>query len=187
MKENASRLASSGGRRPQYHYSPIDKEVSEIQLMTLLPGTFGSRICLPIDSTVLSENSVPEYEALSYAWGSAKRSANIDVVEAGGESALAVTRNLAEALQYLRYKDRPRVLWIDAICVDQNNISERGHQVVRMAKIYPQASRVVLWLGPERDDSACAVQVLDTLGSTIEVDWAAMQVKPLSVTITASG
>lgn len=180
VKENAWRLASSGGRRPQYHYSPIDKEASEIRLMTLLPGTFGSKICLTIDSAVLSENLVPEFEALSYAWGSAKRNANIHVVESGGESALAVTRNLAEALQYLRYKDRPRVLWIDAICVDQHNIPERGHQVVRMAKIYPQASRVVVWLGPERDDSALAVKVLDALGSTVEVDWVAMQVKPLS-------
>ena len=67
-----------------------------------------------------------------------------------------MTRNLAEALQYLRYENRPCVLWIDAICVDQNNIPERGHQVVRMAAIYPQASRVVVWLGPERDDSALA-------------------------------
>ena len=180
VRENASRLIPGGGRCPQYHYSPIVKEASEIRLMTLLPSTFGSKICLTIKSAVLSEILVPEYEALSYAWGSAKRSANVYVVEAGGERALAVTRNLAEALQYLRYEDRPRVLWIDAVCVDQNNIPERGHQVVRMAEIYPQASRVVVWLGPERDDSALAFQVLNALGSTVEVNWAAMQVKPLS-------
>ena len=175
-----SRSASSGGGRPRYHYSPIDKEASEIRLMTLLPGTFGSKVCLTINSAVLSDISAPEYEALSYAWGSAKRSAKICVIGAGGERALAVTRNLAEALQYLRYEDRPRVLWIDAICVDQDNIPERGHQVVRMAEIYPQASRVVVWLGPERDDSALAFQVLNDLGSTVEVNWAAMQVRPLS-------
>ena len=180
VKDTSPRLASSGGRRPQYRYSPIDKEASEIRLMTLLPGTLDSKIYLTINSAVLSEILVPEYEALSYAWGSAKRSAKIFVVEFGRISALAVTRNLVEALQNLRYEDKPRVLWIDAICVDQNNVPERGHQVVRMATIYPQASRVVVWLGPERDDSALAMQVLDALGSTVEVGWATMQVKPLS-------
>ena len=75
VKENASRLIPTGGRCHQYHYSPVDKETSEIRLMTLLPGTFGSKICLTIDIAVLSEIFIPEYEALSYAWGSAKRSA----------------------------------------------------------------------------------------------------------------
>lgn len=105
------------------------------------------------------------YEALSYAWGSAEIVAAVfvqlseikngdrrDDVHPGNpfstEYSIGVTANLAEALRYLRYEDRPRRLWADGICIDQQNIVERGHQVGRMGDIYARASRVVAWLGP---------------------------------------
>ena len=135
---------------------------------------------MTIGKIVLSKSLKPVYEALSYTWGFATDLDYFYVQENEGEKALAITQNLAEALRYLRYKDRPRVLWIDAICVDQNNTAERGHQVLRMADIYRQASRVIIWLGPERDDSALAMQELNVLGSTIEVDWSTYLIKPLS-------
>ena len=163
-----------------YRYSPIDKGASEIRLMTLLPGPFGAKIRLIIRNTRLTEFRIPNYEALSYTWGSPTDLDYIYVQEDNGEKALAITPNLAEALRYLRYEDRSRVLWIDAICVDQKNTAERGHQVLRMADIYRQAGRVIVWLGPERDDSTLAMQVLDALGSTIQVDWALLRAKPLS-------
>ncbi|KAL9127020.1 MAG: hypothetical protein Q9175_007817 [Cornicularia normoerica] len=148
--------------------------------MTLLPGAFGTKVRVSLRKAVLSKSVVPEYEALSYTWGSAADLDYIYIQEAEGESVLAITQNLAEALQYLRYEDTSRVLWIDAICVDQSNISERGHQVVRMAEIYPRARRVLVWLGAECDDSALAIRELNALGSTIEVDWGVPQIKPLS-------
>ena len=149
--------------------------------MTLLPGPFEAKISLIIRNTSLITNfRVPKYEALSYTWGSAKDPDNVYVKEKKGEKTLAITSSLAEALRYLRYEDRSRVLWIDAICVDQNNTAERGHQVLRMADIYHQASRVIIWLGPERDDSTLAMQELNALGSTVEVDWTIGEAKPLS-------
>ena len=163
-----------------YRYSPIDKGASEIRLMTLLPGAFEAKVRITIKIVRLSESLKPGYEALSYTWGSATDLEHVYVHGDEGEKALAITKNLAEALRYLRYEDRPRVLWIDAICVDQNNTAERGHQVLRMAEIYRQAIRVVIWLGPERDDSTLAMQELDALGQTIEMDWASGVVKPLS-------
>ena len=167
-------------RRNLYRYSPIDKKASEIRLMTLLPGAFEAKVRVTIRKIELSESLKPEYEALSYTWGSTTDLDNVYVQEDEGGKALAITPNLAEALRYLRYEDRPRVLWIDAICVDQNNTDERGHQVLRMADIYHQASRVIIWLGSERDDSTLAMQELNALGSTIEMEWAIAVVKPLS-------
>lgn len=163
-----------------YRYSPIDKGASEIRLMTLVPGAFGSKLRITIRNDALSPSLRPEYEALSYTWGLANDIDHIYVQEDGGDKALAITKNLVEALRYLRYGDRSRVLWIDAICVDQNNIAERGHQVLRMADIYRRASRVIIWLGPERDDSTLALQELNALGTSIEIDWAALGVRPLS-------
>ena len=51
------------------------------------------------------------------------------------------------ALQRLRNTSEPRLLWIDAICIDQHNIKDRNHQVARMRDIYAHALRVLIWLG----------------------------------------
>ena len=163
-----------------YEYTAIDEEASEIRLMTLLPGVFGSEVRITIQNHVFSEIHIPKYEALSYAWGSNEKSAKLRIKGSDGDRTLAVTSNLAEALQYLRYEDRRRVLWIDAICVDQQNFPERGHQVSRMADIYRSASPVLIWLGPESASSDVAMRELSALGSTVRVDWGTLEIIPLS-------
>ncbi|KAF3003576.1 hypothetical protein E8E13_006533 [Curvularia kusanoi] len=60
---------------------------------------------------------------------------------------MAVTQNLSLALQSLRTPHEDRILWIDAICIDQNNDKERGHQVRQMGSIYAKAEQVLIWLG----------------------------------------
>lgn len=72
-------------------------------------------------------------------------------------------RNIRLALEELDGHDTyrvPEVLWIDAICIDQNNVAERSAQVAQMARIFRQARRVVLWLGPEDDFSKPAFEVI---------------------------
>src|SRR5579859_2365609 len=61
---------------------------------------------------------------------------------------MGITQNLYLALHHLRFEDQDRILWIDAICIDQGNVEERGHQVRQMADIYKKAERVIIWLGP---------------------------------------
>ncbi len=147
--------------------------------MTLHPGVFRSEVRVSMRNDVLSESETPAYEALSYAWGSNEKIVNIRVEGTEGCRTLAVTSNLAEALQYLRYENRSRILWIDAICVDQQNVQERGHQVSRMADIFRVASPVVIWLGPSSASSTMAMKELSALGSTVTVNWAITEVTPL--------
>ena len=163
-----------------YEYTTIDKEASEIRLMTILPGVFGSEVRITIQNHAFTKSRIPMYEALSYAWGSNQRSAKIRIETIDGDRTLAVTSNLAEALQHLRFETRPRVLWIDAICVDQQNVPERSHQVSRMVDIYRSASPVLIWLGPEFASSDVAMRELSTLGSTMRVDWGSKEIIPLS-------
>ena len=163
-----------------YEYTTINKEASEIRLMTILPGVFGSQVRITIQNHVFPGSQIPVYEALSYAWGSNQKSVKIRIEESDGDRTLAVTSNLAEALQYLRYEKKPRVLWIDAICVDQQNVQERGHQVSRMADIYRSASPVLIWLGPEFASSDVAMRELSALGSTVRVNWGTYELIPLS-------
>ena len=159
-----------------YQYTPLNEEVNEIRLMTLHEGDFMSEIKVSISTTVLTPDNPPTYEALSYVWGSQKNPLDVKV----GSHTITVTRNLAEALRHLRYKDRPRQLWIDAICVNQQDLEERAHQVKRMADIFRLADRVVVWLGPEKDDSHLAIKILEDLTSHIEVDWSTLQMVPAS-------
>jgi hypothetical protein len=156
---------------------PLNEEAHEIRLLTLLPGTFSSKIRLCLDITSFTQHLVPEFEAVSYAWGSTDNPINILIGKSGRET-LAITQNLAKALPYLRYKDKPRILWIDAICVDQQNPKERGHQVKIMADIYSKAVKVLIWLGLESDDSSRAMDCLNYIASKVKVDFDTNSMSP---------
>ncbi|CZR67662.1 uncharacterized protein PAC_17561 [Phialocephala subalpina] len=124
-----------------YKYQPLNLDRPSIRLLKLLEGNFGDDIqCELIDGWI--EESIP-YDALSYTWGSTERAATITV----DGSIMGVTVNAYEALQQIRSKDESRYLWIDAICIDQENLQERGHQVQQMGLIYQKAERVFIWLG----------------------------------------
>lgn len=145
--------------------------------MTLRPGTFTADVRISIHKAPLLPGKPPVYEALSYVWGSSENTTDIHV---GYRQTLTVTQNLAKALPYLRYKDKPRILWIDAICVNQQNLRERGHQVMRMADIYSRADRVVVWLGLEEMDSGLGIEIMERISSQIRVDWRTLELKPAS-------
>jgi hypothetical protein len=53
-----------------------------------------------------------------------------------------ITKNLEYVLQYLRYKESLRVLWIDAICINQNDLNEKSKQVLIIGEIYSKATKV---------------------------------------------
>ncbi|KAI8933434.1 hypothetical protein NX059_010048 [Plenodomus lindquistii] len=103
------------------------------------------------------EDSI-EYEALSYTWGDAgpKNFVWID------DKLLEVTANLFAALSHLRRQHEDRILWIDAISIDQVNDKERGHQVRQMGSIYRSATQVIIWLGlpsPQTDQAFSNMQL----------------------------
>ncbi|KAG7291026.1 hypothetical protein NEMBOFW57_001034 [Staphylotrichum longicolle] len=124
--------------------------------------------------------SQPEFEALSYTWGSAGLGSGEHVrIEQSDDfphrapddpdMILSVTDNLAAALRHLRSPTDPRTLWIDALCINQADVVERGRHVARMGSVYALATRVVAWLGPEADDSTRALETLEHLGKQIEM------------------
>jgi hypothetical protein len=114
----------------------------------------------------------PKYEALSYVCGltgSEDPSVDISVSDANGDQQIRVGCNLAAALEDLRYEGKDRILWIDALSIDQQNVAERAYQVMHISKVYRWAWRVVIWLGPATETSPKAVSTLANLGSQLEV------------------
>jgi hypothetical protein len=80
---------------------------------------------------------------------------------------LHVTLNLLIALKHLRRDHVPRILWVDAICINQEDLRERSSEVGQMGWIYSKADSVIAWLGPSSDNSALALTTLRSLGQDI--------------------
>jgi hypothetical protein len=103
--------------------------------------------------------STGPFKALSYVWGDSTSTSRLCID--GAE--LEITRNLAIALRYMRHRTETQVFWVDGICINQADMSERCEQVLLMAEIYRQADRVVGWLGEEENDSSVAMNMLSKL------------------------
>ncbi|KAM5354470.1 hypothetical protein ACJ41O_001117 [Fusarium nematophilum] len=114
----------------------------------------------------------PQFEALSYAWGT-EPPCDFIIVQGETDAKIEVRPNLLGALQQLRNTDSPRTLWIDAICINQDDYEERKVQVGWMATIYRSSYRVIVWLGPEENDSDIALSALREIGqqTALLVDW----------------
>ncbi|KAJ4990452.1 heterokaryon incompatibility protein [Stagonosporopsis vannaccii] len=158
-----------------------------IRLLSLESGTYKSPIkCHLIEASL---DDLPEYEALSYAWGDSTSTEQIvcngqihhvttnaaramrrirlgisplnskkETADPGAEYANSISsRRIDEvtnpssphvvSVDPIEKRYRPKLLWIDMLCIDQANNAERNHQVQLMREIYSKASRVIVWLG----------------------------------------
>lgn len=103
----------------------------------------------------------PPYSALSYTWGDGSQTGFITV----GESNFRVRKSLEVALFHLTPDVEPLSLWIDALCINQNNEGEKTEQVQQMQHIYSMATSVITWLGPAAENSDAAMQWIKRYGS----------------------
>ncbi|KAH7354652.1 heterokaryon incompatibility protein-domain-containing protein [Rhexocercosporidium sp. MPI-PUGE-AT-0058] len=106
-----------------------------------------------------------DYEALSYVWGEHSTEHMIQYSTSGTQ--IPITANLDCALRQLRYADRSRLLWVDAISINQDDLAERSQQVRMMQEIYANATQVVIWLGQEAEGDVRAFASLRALESTL--------------------
>lgn len=139
-----------------YPGAPLGQGEDQVRLLTVLAGLPDD----PVDC-VLSNHNINEIktaEAVSYAWGNRTGTKAISV----NGTPFHVGDNLFQALVHLRLPDTHRLLWIDALCINQSDTSERNHQVRKMAAIYSGANRVLAWLGLETADSKAAFDFLRT-------------------------
>ncbi|KAK8102994.1 hypothetical protein PG984_016140 [Apiospora sp. TS-2023a] len=161
-------LSESKGR--EYEYAPLPSR-THLRRCIIQPDEYENPVTITID-VVEFKTAIPVYEALSYVWGTENDPLQVLVDCSNGERrSLSVTQNLHVALRNLRRPDSPRIMWIDAICINQNDDVEKGPQVGMMDKIYKRATRVVAWLGPEADESGLAMSLIGSLGSQVKVDF----------------
>ncbi|KAF2679719.1 HET-domain-containing protein [Lentithecium fluviatile CBS 122367] len=129
-----------------FEYKPLDYGKASIRVLEVLPRRLGAEYteCL-MRHTDLND----EYTCLSYTWGSPTLPS--DIIQINGKRFL-VRPNLLSFLRVARKKYPSRPLWIDALCIDQENVEERNHQVQQMGQIYARATQVISWLGKTEED-----------------------------------
>jgi hypothetical protein len=157
----------------------------EIRVLELLPGIFGEpligklhpgAIAYSGDLILLDDRVKVRYEALSYCWGDpifdstitchpvregvTETKQNYQRFRSEVEVEYSITRSLYSALQQLRWKYRVRYLWIDQLCVNQHDMSERASQVHNMLLIYKSARNVLVWLGEQGPQTDLAMSVI---------------------------
>jgi Heterokaryon incompatibility protein (HET) len=137
---------------PIYSAVQLDDTKTQIRLIKLLPGQPQDPVNIDL-ITVKSVSSQP-YEALSYVWGPPDANA---IIKVNGKP-FEVTANLHDALSCLRQIEKERVLWADAVCINQAHDFEKSSQVSMMGDIYRNAAEVIVFLGKERDGSAMIMQ-----------------------------
>ncbi|CAF9938934.1 hypothetical protein IMSHALPRED_001144 [Imshaugia aleurites] len=141
-----------------YAHAPLATPRREIRILVLAPGT---------DDNILRGDLIVEslnyddlhYTALSYTWSGpvSERAIIIDGVP------FRITENLKLVLLRIRGPTRPKNVWVDAICINQDDLEEKNVQVHLMGDIFASATRTVLWLGEKSADSDVAMDFIGSL------------------------
>ncbi|KAF4637006.1 hypothetical protein G7Y89_g1055 [Cudoniella acicularis] len=146
---------------PENHRPPRERNFTQSEdVNSSHPSTAnGSNlICCTLSHASLDDP--PSFTALSYSWGDQTRRCEILL----NDATTSITENLEAALRNLRLQDKLLTLWVDALCIDQNDDVEKSEQLEQMRQIYSQALQVTAWLGPATDNSDVAMRWIQQYG-----------------------
>jgi hypothetical protein len=149
-----------------FQHKPFITLGQEIRLLQLLDSSTEDQVSIKL--TQLAEPSQVSYIAISYRWGDPSATKEIWI----NSLSYNVTESLYEALLRLQ-KYQGQIgksgiyFWIDAICIDQNNLNEKSHEVSRMRTIYEDAEYVICWLGSSAEDSDLAISQISKVGQDL--------------------
>jgi hypothetical protein len=101
----------------------------------------------------------PPYEAISYTWGDVTRSKKLLV----DGCQFGVSAGLYELLEALSSREKHVLLWVDYICINQDDEEDKANQIPVMRDIYQRASRTVAWLGAPYDAPLAVAMLLEVL------------------------
>jgi hypothetical protein len=148
-------LNFSGDEGMPFEYAPI--EINQIRLLCLKPASSRDSV---LEAQIIISNfpntTLRGWHALSYPWGKADELPGIIVIDG---RKMRITANLETALRDVRNEDAIPY-WVDAICINQADLVEKGHQIQHMRYIYEKASCVRVWLGNSTGDTEYAMKVL---------------------------
>ncbi|EPE34317.1 hypothetical protein GLAREA_10011 [Glarea lozoyensis ATCC 20868] len=134
-----------------FQYQPLPVGERPLRLLDILPSGSDNTIHCALKDDDLSTGSKVPFYAVSYTWGDPLP---VQTIKVNGKD-MEIRQNLYDFLletRRRRSKHRQR-LWIDAICINQDDVAERNQQVQQMAHIYQGAETVYTWLGLSDENS----------------------------------
>lgn len=148
-----------------YLHKQLRPNSREIRTVSLSPGFWDDEIACSTD--VVSLDDTPSFSALSYTWGNSKQSGFISL----DGNIVPVMENLETALRHIRQQKEARVLWVDFLCINQADDTEKSWQVNIMGDIYRGCDTVFLWLGKESEegDRWCEGADYDSCGHILPI------------------
>jgi hypothetical protein len=156
---------------PPYRYNSLPQD-GHFRYLVLQPGVGDESLQCNLHIASLSEE---DFEAISYVWGNPTRDQEIIC---DGHT-MKITQNLSEVLRRVRLPEIPRRLWADSICINQDDLEEKGHQVAIMGQIYSAAKRVVIYVGSDKEEHGprlCSLlddvnTMIDDICKRIDMSW----------------
>ncbi|KAK8867293.1 hypothetical protein PGQ11_005871 [Apiospora arundinis] len=149
-------------KRMQYEYAQLPEGF--IRVLELRPGKPGDAISIELHDVDVLRGPGLSFEALSYEWKGKVGTVPIQC----HQDRLLITPNCKAAVERLRHEDKSRMLWVDSICIDQEDVEECSTQVKLMTNIYRAAKTVVMWLGEEEQNSQLAFDCISILARAYE-------------------
>ena len=158
-------------------YQPLNRSSQDIRLLLLESGHLEDPISCSLRYVSLDRDEV-KYEALSYCWGDPTNTMTIKLSTPNSNSQkrpelaafnIQVTSTIHAALRSLRRDDgQSRQLWVDAICINQEDLRERSSQVGMMRDVYARAETVIVWLGDSDEGMQKSFQTIKDISHRYE-------------------
>ncbi|KAK5654531.1 hypothetical protein OQA88_7160 [Cercophora sp. LCS_1] len=145
----------------RYHYRPLKN--NHIRVLRLPPSNVAPDATLECEIIHVPLSNAAPYEALSYVWGSDALTRTIHVKAPGWhlrKETIPITESLWAALTHLQKPYASRDLWVDQLCINQNDQAEKSIQVDRMGEIYSRSTTTIIWLGPQNQKDAILLNEL---------------------------
>ncbi|KAJ4309942.1 hypothetical protein N0V84_011234 [Fusarium piperis] len=148
-------------------YHSLNDPDRSFRLITLHPSkdkstaTSDNLVC-DIDEHIRGD--CPPYTALSYVWATPE--SKKEYIIANGTK-VQISQTVENALRRLRFRQKPRWLWVDQLCINQVDETEKSHQVHQMHNIYSDADQVIAWLGAGDEKSDLISRLMRDTGRAI--------------------
>ncbi|KAG7136324.1 Heterokaryon incompatibility protein 6 like [Verticillium longisporum] len=159
-----------------FKYSHLSIHRRQIRILVLSPGRYNDELRAEVRFVNIDDPHHLRYEAVSHSC--AVTTGDLKPIKVGTTRRLWVQPTIAVMLQHLRYQDENRALWIDQLCINQDDLVEKSAQALMVTDVFKAADRAVVWLGPEGADSSNAFSLLEDLGWMVEFDFDNMRMRP---------
>ena len=161
---NLSNDDSDGNTQSKFYDSSL--EDGQIRVARIHKGSINDPVICTLETIPMTGERA--YEALSWYWG--KPDPHSDpFIQVNGYQ-FQIPANHEPALRKLRFEGEVRLIWCDAICINQADVAEKAMQVASMGRLYANAARVCVWLGDADSDSRMAFKKINEVAQKLKGD-----------------